>query len=233
MKLWQDIRNSFEDTVGDTSGYFFSADTQARWANAALRDLCENARYKDGEYTRSVGGGVGEYFVVATSYAVRRVEVDDEVMYPITKGELRRGYPDFASLSGRPKFYYLDETGSHPDYIKVGLFEAPGTSLTMRVWHDAAPNPVANTTAGLAADVDVPDWAVGAVLFYMLALAYEADTKLRNVETARFYWGLYADTMERLVIRSRDRQPKRWVCGSGAYPSVNVLNRLPVRIPSP
>jgi hypothetical protein len=234
--IYSDVLAQFNDITRDVNRYHFSQGQVDRFANRALDDLCSRARYKDTEESVNGVSGTAVYAVTSDGYDVFRVEYDDERLVPITRNSLRTNGSDWASRTGKPRFYYLDENYSSQSYLSVGLWETPSANLTsgLRIWFHSVPTTAVGTTAGgLAADVDVPDWAAGAVLFYMLYLAYTADTKIQSFEAAAIYKMMYEDIADRLVLRSRDKSPKKWVSGSSSGPSLNVLNRLPERIPSP
>lgn len=233
MNTWTDIKAAFDDITRDSSRIMFSAESVARWANNALQDLCDAGRYIDSEIIADAPSSGVVVSTSAVGYDVWRVEYDDEALYPITRDALRSGDRDWNYRVGRPRFYYLDQTNTSPDYLFVGIWEKPATNETnaMRLWVHGYP--AAPSDASPSTEIDVPDWAVSAVLFYMLVRAYEADTKIQSFDVAGLYQMMYEDIKERLVIRSKGRDQKKWVVGESGRPSINVLNRLPDRIPAP
>jgi hypothetical protein len=133
-----------------------------------------------------------------------------------------------------PKYYYLDELRTASSTTqRFGVWERPGTELEngLRAWYYRKPNTTASFA--LSSQLEVPEWATSLVLYYMLHLAYTADTKLISDDAAAVYYLLYEDVLDRLIMRSKDRQPKDWISGSAMIPSFNVLNRLPGRVPAP
>ena len=228
-----DIYDSFNDLMGNGNNFFFSDAVIDRYAFRALNESCERARYKDtAELINSVAG-TGEYETTGDGYDVFRVEYQDYVMWPITRNKLRHAERDWEKRPGKPRYYYLDEIYSEQDDLAIGLWEKPSTSVTngIRVWYHGAPNVPASTSAlTKAVAVEIPDWSAPLVLYYMLHLAYSADTKKQDFNASALYYMLYEDVLERLVIRSRDRQPKQWVSGAPEGPNMMVLNRLPQRI---
>ncbi|RKX43972.1 MAG: hypothetical protein DRP64_07425 [Verrucomicrobia bacterium] len=229
-----DIYDDFNDITGNGGNYFFADATIDRFANRALEETCERARYKDKAELVNVVGGTAVYPVTSDGYDIFRVEYDDEILYPITREALRHQDRDWATRTGLPRFYYLDEIyASAQNYMTVGLWETPSTSVTngLRIWYHVVPNAPASTSAlTKAVAVDIPEWASSAVLYFMLSLAYKVDTKIQNAGASALYSALYEDVLSRLIIRSNDRQPKTWTSGSASGPTRNVLNRLPQRI---
>jgi len=233
VSAYLDVYNSFNEITGDTGRYHFDREQVDRFANRALDETCERARYKDTAETINVVADTAVYSATAAGYDIFRVEYEDEILFPITRDQLRHADRDWSSRTGLPKYYYLDEIYSTQDALSVGLWETPGTSVTdgLRLWYHGVPI-AANSASGLtlATVMDIPDWASGAVLYYMLYLAYSADTKVQDFGASALYFMLYEDVLGRLVIRSNDRHPKNWVSGAPSSPSRSVLNRLPQRI---
>jgi len=228
-----DILDQFDDITRDSSRYYFTQAQVDRFAARALQEICERARYIDASETIDAVSGTGEYSITGTGYDVFRVEYDDEVLWPVNRDDLRRADRNWETRSGKPRFYYLEEIYGTQDYLTVGLYEKPSSDLTdgVRVWYHGVPaSPSGTTQLNRLSSVKIPEWASGAVLFYMLYLAFTADTKLQSFEAAAVYKLLYEDILGRLVMRSRDRQPKRWVSGGPSSPTLNVRNRLPERI---
>jgi len=233
VNSYGEILSAFDDVTRDSGRYFFTQVQVDRFANRALTEICARARYKEVYELLDAVSGTLEYSIAGNGYRITRVEYDDEVLLHIGRNSLRHADRDWATRSGTPKYYYLDEMYDDDDNLTVGLWEAPGTAGTdnIRVWYEAMPNTAVGTLPlSKLAKLDVPNWAVGAILFYMLHLAYLADTKMQNVATSAIYKMLYEDIVERLVMRSNDSSPKRWVMGSPSSPTASVLNRLPERI---
>lgn len=233
MNTWADIKSTFEDILADSGNAFISDATQVRWANAALRELCEAARYIEAQKVSNVASGVSQYAVTEGGYSVVRVEYDGEALFPIYRSHLRQCMRDFSGHTGLPRFYFLDEINATPDNLYVGVYETPSANLTngLRIWYHGYPAAVSDSSP--STEIEIPDWAVGGVLFYMLREAYTADTNVRNLDTAAFYGMLYDDVLDRLVSRSRSRLAKSWQSGQRAYQPQSILNRLPDRVPAP
>ena len=198
--------------------------------NRALNETCERARYRDDYDEINSVGGTLEYAITSDAYDITRVEYDDEVLLPIARDALRHAERDWQNRTGTPRYYYLDEIYDSQEYLTVGLWEAPSSNGTgnIRIWYHAVPATAKSTAP--TTELDIPDWAVGAVLFYMLYLAYTSDTKMQNFQTAAVYKLMYEDLLDRLISRSRDHTQKKWVSGQPSGPSLHVLNRLPQRI---
>ena len=236
---YQSIRDQFDDVFGDPSRYRIPLAQVDRFAARALVEICERCRYKvHGHKQDSVIGQNVYSTSAATSvnpqgYDVFRVEYDDEILWPITTNNLRHQQRNWETASGRPRFYFLDEVSSSQVYPSVGIWEAPSSVVTdgVTIWYHPYPSsPSSSSGLTLAVPVDIPEWACGAMLFYMLHLAYSADTQMKSPGAAAVYKMLYEDIMDRLQRRSRDNNPKAWVSGRPASPTLNVMNRLPQRI---
>ena len=233
MNSYDDIINAFDDIIRDKSRYYFTQLQVDRFANRALREIGERTLMIDEHEDIDTVAGTLEYSISVDGYDVFRVEYDGEILFPISRDALRFADRDWASRSGLPKYYYLDEIYDEQEYLTVGVFEAPSTDLTdgLKVWYHAYPRTLVGITSlNRTVRPEIPAWAVGAVLFYMLKLAYTAETKIQSLESAAIFSLMYEDILERLIARSRDRQPKRWVAGGPSSPSLRVLNRLPQRI---
>ena len=231
MSSYAEVLTAFDDLTGDTGRYHFTADQVDRFANRAMEEICERSRHITKSKLINVAAGTSEYSLDSGSYDVFRVEYDKEALSPITQNSLRAHDRVWSSRTGLPRYYYLDEITSNQDFLTVGLWQTPNTSLAfgLRIVHHAVPAPV--TSSSPTTLMEIPDWAASAVLYYMLNIAYTADTKVQDFSAAALYEMLYNDVLDRLVMRSRDQNPKNWVSGSTARKSVNVLNRLPQRIP--
>lgn len=230
MSTYASILGSFNDITRDTGRYYFTNAQVDRFAMRALTEMCERARYKDTYQNINAVAGTLEYAISAAGYDVTRVEYDGSILIPINRDELRHADRDWSQRSGSPKYYYLDEIYDSQEYLTVGIWEAPSANLAsgVTVWYHAVPTAPAYTAT--STEVDIPDWASGAMLFYMLYIAYTADTKMQNFAAAAIYKLMYEDLLERLVMRSRSKNPKKWASGSSSGPNLSVLNRLPQRI---
>jgi len=233
VSTYAEVLAGFDDITRDEERHLFSVSQVDRFMNRALIETCEAARYRVESESISAVADQAVYAITEQGYDILRVEYDDEVIIPIGTAALRHADRNWAVRTGTPRYYYLDELYSSQEYLSVGLFETPSSNLTdgLTIWYDAHPDTATYTKT--ATEVDIPDWASGAVLFYMLYLAYTADTKAQSFEAAAVFKILYEDILERLTNSSRSRQPKSWMCGAASSPSVSVLNRLPQRIPAP
>lgn len=230
MSTYGDILDNFKDYMGEVTERYFSAAQIDSFAHRGLKELCERGRYKDTPEEINIVNGTSEYAVSGDGYDVFRVEYDDEMILPITRDQLRSADRDWAYRTGLPRYYYLDEIYGSQDYLSVGLFETPGTDLTdgLRVWYHEYPD--APSSSSTSTELDVPDWASAAVLYYMLYMAYSAETRRQDFAVADFFYALFSELSERVEIRSNDRLPKGWVSGTPSGPSAHVKNRLPERI---
>lgn len=230
MSAYSEVLNAFNEITGDTRRYHFTAAQVDRFANRALEEICERARYIETFVMKNVVSGTSEYSIVEDGYDITRVEFDGEFLFPITRDTLKHADRDWSSREGLPRFYYLDQITGTQDKLTVGLWETPSTSATfgMRIWYHKVPTAV--SAASSVSIMEIPDWASSAVLYYMLNIAYTADTKVQDFGAAALYEMMYQDVLDRLILRSRDGNPKKWVSGGPATPSRNVLNRLPQRI---
>lgn len=226
MNTYTEILAAFNDVTRDSARHHFSAGTVDNFANRALRAICERTKYLSKSDAVNVTSAVAE--TQDPGYDIFRVDYENEVLLPITRDQLRYADRDWASRTGTPKYYYLDELyRADQQYLRANLFEAP-SSGGARIWYHAYPTEVDN--ASPSGEIEIPDWAVGAVLYYMLYLAYRSETQIRNENTSAFYKMLYDHVLDRLQARVYSENPKRWICGEPARPSVGVTNRLPQRI---
>ena len=227
---YNDLLSQFNDITRDSQRHIFTAAQVDRFARRGLERLCAAAKYKLTGETINIVSGTGEYAATSEGHDVVRVEYDGEALRPIRRDDLRAKDSDWVNRTGYPRYYYLDEIYGSQRYPSVGLFEIPSTSLTdgLRMWYTG--KPTAPSAASGATAVDIPDWAVGGVLFFMLYLAYSADTFIQNQEAAAVYKMLYEDIEYRLIKRARDNSPKSWVSGQPARAGVSFLNRMPERI---
>lgn len=227
MNTWNDILAAFNDITRDSGNYEWSLAQKVRYANRALREICEACKYVDENEVMNVVSGTGTYSVTAAGYDVFRVEYDDQALLPITRDTLRDHDETYHTLSGQPRFYYLDEIYSTQDALAVSLYYVPGTSVTngLRVWYHAYPT--ALTTSSTTEELEIPDWAVGAVLFYMLSIAFRAETRRKNIQTAAFYRMMYEDILDSLISRTNRRDEKPWSAGTCPRATAGYLSRLP------
>lgn len=228
MNTWAEIKAAFDDIIRDPNDYIFTSAQKLRFVNRALREICERCKYVDEYEDIDTVSGTAEYSVTAEGYDIFRAEYDEQALMPITRSQLRADYEGYAGISGLPRFYYLSEIYSEQEALTLGLYEKPSTSVTdgLRIWYHAVPTTVTSATG----EVEIPDWAAGTVLFYMLWIAYMAETNIQNEQTSALYYLMYEDMLERLIMRSNARQPKRWICGSPSKANVGYLSRLPDHI---
>ena len=78
----------------------------------------------------------------------------------------------------------------------------------------------------------LPSWAWNGVLYGALSRAFEADTKMQNLDAAGYYNMLYEHVVERLQIRTSGKLPRTWVM-EGYSPTkrgFGAVTRLPQHI---
>lgn len=230
MAAYSFVMNVFNDITRDSTRRHFSQAQVDRYANRALQEICERTRHLDAQETINAVSGTMEYATTSDGYDIYRVEYDGEVLIPVNRDFLRRGTVDYSSQTGTPKFYYLDEVNESTGYQVLGIVPSPGSSLTngIRVWSHPFPADVDGDA--LTTDVEIPDWAIGSVIFYMLKIAYTAESQVQDLKAVPMFDLLYEDSLDRLVMRSRSKQPKKWASGGPGGPVAGLLGRLPDRI---
>ncbi|HUV62945.1 MAG TPA: hypothetical protein VMW24_03550 [Sedimentisphaerales bacterium] len=237
METWQDIKDFFFPAMQDTetSQTFFTTTQAVNWANGALWEMAQHAEYLDVIQEQNTVDGTSAYSVGPAGefpYAIWRVEIDDEAIRPTTADAFRRSDRTWESNSGKPRFYYTDLFTNASTY-RLGLYWEPNGVYELRTYSYGVPAQVAED-----ADTDklqVPQWAIYGVLWYMLSEAYSAETRRQNPETAGFYRRLYDDMLDRLRARSNNRlSEKTWVVGSSPSHFIdNFWHDLPDTIPEP
>lgn len=230
MAAYSLVMNMFDDITRDSARRHFSQAQVDRYTNRALQEICERTRHLDEQELINAVASTLEYATTSDGYNIFRVEYDGEVLIPIARDKLRIGTTDYSSRTGTPRFYYLDEMNDSSGYQVIGLFPAPGTNLTngIRVWSHAFPADVSGDA--LTTDIEIPDWAIGAVCYYVLSLAYTAETQIQDLEAAQMFNLLHEDILQRLIMRSRSKQPKKWAAGGAGRPTAIPLGKLPDRI---
>ena len=237
METWQDIKDFFFPAVQDTeaSQSFFTTDQAVAWANGALWEMAQYAQYIDAVQTQNTVSGTASYYIGSTGlppFGVWRVEIDDEKISAIDTRELRKNDFRWSTRSGRPYFYYMDEISPNPDYLRIGLVDNPNGVYELRTYAYGVPAQVAE---GSDTDsVQVPQWAIYGVLWYMLSEAFMTEGRRQNLATSNFYRMLYDDTLERLRARTNRKTPKSWVVsGHSGYKGQGFWDNLPDTIPEP
>ena len=233
---WQNVKDLFYETIGDreADGHFFATATVTDFANDAIYEASHRTRYCDYYEAGTTVAGTALVAVTAGRHVqVWRVEVDDEKMIPITTDEIRRRDRYWASRTGTPRFYMLDEYQLVGDVPLIRLFETPNTTGTAVKIYAYGPQYII-TDASPTQNINVPEWFAYALLFGMLCRAYEADTEMQSFEKAEFYRMLWEDAMGRLRGRSFSRLAKRWEFKpQGKKRGLDIRNRIPEHIPEP
>lgn len=213
LSTWQDVLDAFYGITGDTQsgGTWFSAATVESWANQVLVEMAEHADIIEKDISTVTVAGTAEYTFNTSGHAtfgIKRLEVDNEKMTPTDKRQLFASNRSWATASGTPKWYYRDGLNDFDEAgLPVALWPTPGSSgVAVRAVLSVAPDAVDNDTA--TAEVLLPLWAVPGLLWGMLAIAYNAETRLRNLKTAQVFRSMYNDVVDRLRSRSYGRLPR-------------------------
>jgi hypothetical protein len=239
VETWQDMKDFFFPAVQDTEAaqIYFTVDQAEAWANDALLQMGEYAKYNDLVQTQNTASGTLAYQVGATGYppyGVWRAEIDDQAIRATTYDSVSNSSQSWETRTGIPRFYYMDQNiGSDYNQYKVALCEKPNGIYELRTYAYGMPARVSNS-----ADTDkvqVPTWAIYGVLWYMLSEAFVAETSRQNLDTSLFYWGLYENVLDRLRARNSNRLgSKHWVYGGGGHEfDTNFWSDLPDTIPEP
>lgn len=237
METWQDIKDFFFDAVQDreTSQAFFTTTQAVAWANAALWEMAEVTKYYDVTQAQNTAAGTRIYQVGASGMpplGIWRVEIDDEAIRPTTEKTISKDRAKWENRSGIPKFYYLDQANAVPDRLKLGLYEEPDGIYELRTYSYGVPAQVSDSADGDS--LQVPQWAIHGVLWYMLSEAYMAETRRMNMDTSAFYRMLFEGILDRLEARTNNRLAKRWVAAEGGHQfDADFWSNLPDTIPEP
>ncbi len=237
METWQDVKDFFFPALQDTeTGQRFFTTTQAlAWANAGLWELGQHAQYYDLVETQNTADADAAYFYGPDGlppYGLWRVEIDDEAIRPTTIEMVTGLDRTWESRTGQPGFYYLNDSLEAMDHSQISLWEKPDGIYELRTYAYGVPAQVSDS-----ADTDslqVPQWAIYGVLWYMLSEAFLADTRRQSLDASGFYRMLYDDTLERLQDRANSRLNKRWVvAGEGHKFDKGFWSNLPDTITGP
>jgi hypothetical protein len=237
---WQNIKDLFYETVGDTEAAqaFFSEADVVAWANNALREASDKTDYSDLYESRDTDldtlVGYPTYTMASiNARRIWRVEYDGEALERTTAEKIRSCDRFWESRAGTPRFYLLDEYQTDADSISIRLYESASTDgVTIGVYAYGASDSI--NDAAPTQRINLPEWFAYSLLLGMLSVAYEADTEMQSYEKAQLYGRMWDDALHRLRIRSFGRLNKRWVVGKRRKnPSLNIRNRLPETIPEP
>lgn len=213
LNTWQDVLDSFYGIVGDTqaNGVWFTAATVESWANQTLVEMGEHSGCIELDVTTVTVNGTSEYTFNTTghaTYGVNRVEVDDEVLLPTNRARLFAENRSWHTQTGTPFWYYRDGLNDFDEVgLPVALWPKPDVDgLTLRAILTVAPSAVSNSVG--SATVQLPLWAVPGLLWGTLAMAYTAETRLRNLQTAQVFRTMYTDVVDRLKGRTSAKTPR-------------------------
>lgn len=243
---FQELADLFYGFVGDSEANqdFFTTTQVEFYANKALQSINEEAEYYEYLEPFVTVSGTSEYILNETgatalndrsgntTLSLSRLEVDDERIYPITQSELRRHDQDYQSRSGEPYWYYRDEIQVDEEF-RIGLWREPNAVFSCMAYLVIVPRALSFNEASL--NVQIPGWAMGAMLYSMLADAYSTAGKLHNRKTAKYFRVMYVDIVDRLKARSFGKLPIRQVFGeSGRRKRFSVHSLIPsTGIPEP
>jgi len=232
---WANLKTQFYGTIGDVEGTntFFSTTQVIQWANDCLRELGERTHPYDYQFQQSgTGGDPIITFVGSNIFQVWRVEVDEEVMRPITADKLRHGDRFWETRSGVPRWYLIDEYQTDLDAFKIRLYEIPSVDYDFVVYSYAAPTNPGDSTPTY--NIHLPEWFAYSLTFGMLAKAYAAETQMKNDATAAFYQMMFDDAVLRLRVRSFGRLKNEWEFDpSSQEPRYSIWDRIPSTITGP
>lgn len=232
---WANIKTQFYGTIGDVEGTntFFSTAQVMQWATDCMRELAERTHFYDLAYANAGTGG--DPYVIFSStniFQVWRVEVDEELVRPITADKLRHGDKFWESRSGVPRWYIIDEYQTDLDSTKIRLYETPASDYAVVVYLYAAPTVPSDTNPTY--NIHLPEWFAYSLVFGMLAKAYAADTQMRNDSIAAFYQSVYNDAVLRLRLRSFGRLKNEWEYQpSSQDQGFSIWDRIPATITGP
>ena len=236
METLQDLYDMFFPILQDTEdgNAFFTVSQARNWANGAVLIIAEHAKHLDYSGTVAVVSGNSRIEIGSVLGGVWRVEIDNKAIRPISKKRLRESDRDWSIRTGQPTFYFLAEENADPDRYFIGLYPKSDASYTATVYCYAKPATFGAEDPATGRP-QVPKWALPAVLWYMLANAYTADTIKQNHDLAAFYNRLFNDTLGRLQTRNASRLNKQWVVGSsgGRRKKYDLWDNLPDTIPEP
>ena len=200
MNTWAEIKQAFMSMSGGTKTYspFFTEAQALAWANRALRDMGQYCWYRDAAVERTVGA-TSETVNVGNVIRVWRAEAEESgVMKGLSstrKDDLLREHRYWYNTRGTIRKYYLDMVRSG-SFLSVGLYPIPQAETDMRFYCYVYPDEVSD--ASPSDEIDIPEWAVAGVLYYMLGQAYASDSKIQDFGIADFWVDLYLGIRENL-----------------------------------
>ena len=230
---WANIKDLFYEFVGDREGVhqFFTAAQLQGWLHESMREVAERTHFKDVEATQTATENLPTSNVPTYMYEVWRVEVDDEYVRPITAYEIRKQDRFWQERTGKIYWYLLDEYQTNPDTIVIRWFEIPASDAEFSIYgygNPGLPNDSTDTNA-----MNVPEWFAYALLWGILARAYDADTQMRNRDISAFFRMMWDDAIMRLRIRSNGRLEGWAPDHYSTDRSLSIWNNLPRTIPEP
>ena len=233
---WQNIKDFFYETVGDTEAAqaFFVEDDVTAWANEALREAVERTEFAD-YHEDQVSAAATALVTLGSPSAIGlwRVEYDGEKLEPVTLDSIRRINRFWADYSATPVAYMLDEQAMTSDLLAFRLYPVPGADDdNIAIYAYGVQYIISDTSP--TQPVNVPEWFAYALVFGMLVRAYQADTEMQSYQRSDFYRMLWDDALMRLRGRSYGRLNKRWEFQqAGSSRKISARNLIPEHIPEP
>lgn len=119
------LRDLVRSLTGD-DGTFWPEASLLSWANEAVALAVRRSGCLEQRETILAVANQAEYDVPADCDRVFRIAFDGEALLPVSQHVLRSSNSDFASITGTPFMYYLDELNE-----KFGLYYKPSTATTV------------------------------------------------------------------------------------------------------
>lgn len=205
LTTYDDVVTEFYSLIGDDATNQRLATTSQIdvWANSVMYDLAEHCEYLD-EYsaaTTAPSTTVSYTDPNAMLLSVWRVEIGDEVIFPITTKQLYKSSRSWRQDTGEPRFYYLDSLRTFDDdNYRVGFY--PYSTSNFKIGTYFCKSGDALSYANKANNVMLPQWAVPALLWGIMAHYYEHSGRKQNRQTAALFRAMYTDVRSRLRQRA-------------------------------
>jgi len=175
-----ELRTAVRDELVEATPGFWTDDELDRWINDANRDLTEVAQIPGGPYTFNTAAGTASYDPPSDFLKVRRLEVDDAMLIPLSLDRRMSG-------SGTPAFYYVYDG-------KIYLVPTPDAVLGATLWYYKA-------ASTLFADSDTP---IIPEQFHRLIVVYAVGQAKRKADDPG-----YATYVQDYIAGRLDMQQKR------------------------
>ena len=219
LSTWQDILDLFYGVIGDEAsvGTWVPVATAELFANQCLVEIGESCQLIEKSISTVTVAAAAEYTfnsTGSTTYGLVRIECDDEKLLATNKKQLFRWNRWWHNSTGSPKWYYRDGLNDFDEVgLPVSLWPTPAVSgVSLRAVLSVAPDAVSNAVPTDV--VTVPLWSVPILLWGMLSMAYQSETRLQNLKAAQVFRRMYVDALDRLRARSVGRLPRSMSYGS-------------------